>query len=132
MTVNMQDSKAARFGTLCTLYFSQGVPWAFIAVAFVAYLVGHDTYNISDEEVASLTLMGTLPWMFGKLLLGPMIDRYQSSSMGQRRPWILLSQFGMILTMASFLLIDSPETNLASIGMFFLIHNIFAALQDVS
>ena len=132
MTINMQDSKAARFGTLCSLYFSQGVPWAFIAVAFVAYLVGHDTYDISDDEVAALTLMGTLPWMFGKLILGPMIDRFQSSTMGRRRPWVLISQFGMVVTMAAFLLIDEPETDLAAIGMFFLIHNIFAALQDVS
>ena len=132
MTINMQDSKAARFGTLCSLYFSQGVPWAFIAVAFVAYLVGHDTYDISDDEVAALTLMGTLPWMFGKLILGPMIDRFQSSTMGRRRPWVLFSQFGMVVTMAAFLLIDEPETDFAAIGMFFLIHNIFAALQDVS
>ena len=132
MAITLQGSKPARFGTLCSLYFSQGVPWAFITVAFVAYLVGHDTYDISDDEVAALTLMGTLPWMFGKLILGPMIDRYQSSIMGRRRPWILFSQFGMIVTMATFLTIDNPETDLAAIGMFFLIHNIFAALQDVS
>jgi len=132
MAITLSESKPARFGTLCSLYFSQGVPWAFIAVAFVAYLVGHDTYDISDKEVAALTLMGTLPWMFGKLILGPMIDRYQSSTMGRRRPWILFSQFGMIVTMAAFLSIDSPETDLAAIGMFFLIHNVFAALQDVS
>ncbi|MBF14538.1 MAG: hypothetical protein CMA97_03370 [Euryarchaeota archaeon] len=132
MAITLQESRPARFGTLCSLYFSQGVPWAFIAVAFVAYLVGHDTYDISDDEVAKLTLMWTLPWMFGKLILGPMIDRYQSSTMGRRRPWILLSQFGMIVTMAAFLFIDNPETDFAAIGMFFLIHNIFAALQDVS
>lgn len=132
MAITLSESKPARFGTLCSLYFSQGVPWAFIAVAFVAYLVGHDTYDISDKEVATLTFMGTLPWMFGKLILGPMIDRYQSSTMGRRRPWILFSQFGMIVTMAAFLSIDSPETDLAAIGMFFLIHNVFAALQDVS
>ena len=101
MAITLQGSKPARFGTLCSLYFSQGVPWAFITVAFVAYLVGHDTYDISDDEVAALTLMGTLPWMFGKLILGPMIDRYQSSIMGRRRPWILFSQFGMIVTMAT-------------------------------
>ena len=70
MAITLSESKPARFGTLCSLYFSQGVPWAFIAVAFVAYLVGHDTYDISDEEVATLTLMGTLPWMFGKLIWG--------------------------------------------------------------
>ena len=46
MAITLQESKPARFGTLCSLYFSQGVPWAFIAVAFVAYLVGHDTYDI--------------------------------------------------------------------------------------
>lgn len=132
MAITLKGSRTARFGTLCSLYFSQGVPWAFIAVAFVAYLVGHDTFDISDDEVATLTLMGTLPWMFGKLILGPMIDRYQSSTMGRRRPWILFSQFGMIVTMGAFLLIDNPETDLAAIGMFFLIHNIFASLQDVS
>ena len=76
--------------------------------------------------------MGTLPWMFGKLILGPLIDRYQSSSMGRRRPWILGAQLGMIVTMAAFLAIDAPEENLQAIGLFFLVHNIFAALQDVS
>tara|TARA_Y100001954_G_C15829539_1_gene614397 strand:- start:609 stop:1883 length:1275 start_codon:yes stop_codon:yes gene_type:complete len=114
------------------LYFFQGVPWAFIAVAFVTYLVGLETIDVSDDQIATLTLMGTLPWMFGKLILGPLIDRYQSSSMGRRRPWILGAQLGMIVTMAAFLAIDAPEENLQAIGLFFLVHNIFAALQDVS
>ena len=128
----LNESKLSRYGTLCALYFFQGVPWAFIAVAFVTYLVGLETIDVSDEQIATLTLMGTLPWMFGKLILGPLIDRYQSSSMGRRRPWILGAQLGMIVTMAAFLAIDAPEENLQAIGLFFLVHNIFAALQDVS
>ena len=52
--------------------------------------------------------------------------------MGRRRPWILGAQLGMIVTMAAFLAIDAPEENLQAIGLFFLVHNIFAALQDVS
>ena len=128
----LNESKLSRYGTLCALYFFQGVPWAFIAVAFVTYLVGLETIAVSDEQIATLTLMGTLPWMFGKLILGPLIDRYQSSSMGRRRPWILGAQLGMIVTMAAFLAIDAPEENLQAIGLFFLVHNIFAALQDVS
>ena len=79
----LNESKLSRYGTLCALYFFQGVPWAFIAVAFVTYLVGLETIAVSDEQIATLTLMGTLPWMFGKLILGPLIDRYQSSSMGR-------------------------------------------------
>ena len=128
----LNESKLSRYGTLCALYFFQGVPWAFIAVAFVTYLVGLETIDVSDEQIATLTFMGTLPWMFGKLILGPLIDRYQSSSMGRRRPWILGAQLGMVVTMAAFLAIDAPEENLQAIGLFFLVHNIFAALQDVS
>ena len=56
MAITLKGSRTARFGTLCSLNFSQGEPWAFIAVAFVAYLVGHDTFDISDDEVAALTL----------------------------------------------------------------------------
>jgi len=38
----------------------------------------------------------------------------------------------MAITIAAFLLIDDPADDLKMLGMFFLIHNIFAALQDVS
>ena len=76
--------------------------------------------------------MGMIPWIIGKLLLGPIIDRYQFKSMGRRRPWVLISQLGMMLTMAAFLLVDDPAEDLETLGLFFLIHNIFAALQDVS
>ncbi len=130
MATNMTDSKKSRLATLCALYFSQGVPWAFITVAYVTYLVGKD--SITDAEVATLTLMGMVPWIIGKLVLGPMIDRYQFKPMGRRRPWILISQLGMIITIAAFLLIDSPDSNLGQVGLFFFVHNIFAALQDVS
>ena len=34
--------------------------------------------------------------------------------------------------MAAFLLVDDPAENLGTLGLFFLIHNVFAALQDVS
>ena len=60
MAITLSESKPARFGTLCSLYFSQGVPWAFIAVAFVAYLVGHDTYDISDEGSSDIDIDGDI------------------------------------------------------------------------
>ncbi|MEE2759590.1 MAG: MFS transporter [Candidatus Thermoplasmatota archaeon] len=136
MSLTMQDSKFARIGNLCVLYFSQGVPWAFITVAFVAVLVENDA--IVDDQVAALTLAGTLPWMFGKLVLGPLIDRVRFPAYGLRRPWIIIAQLGMIVTMATFLTLDDPlaegnlEAGLPTIMLFFLIHNVFATLQDVS
>ena len=130
MPANMQESKAARFSTVCTLYFAQGVPWFFVAGALVIFLV--DNGSMDDDQKRALISAGMAPWIVGKLVLGPIIDRYQIPAMGRRRPWVLLSQLGMILTMAAFLLVEDPAEDLEMLGLFFLIHNIFAALQDVS
>ncbi len=130
MGLNMQESRFARFGTVCALYFAQGVPWFFIATVLVTFLV--DNNSMDDTQKLALISAGMIPWIIGKLVLGPVIDRYRFPRMGQRRPWVLISQLGMMLTMAAFLLVDDPASDLETLGMFFLIHNIFAALQDVS
>ena len=130
MAFTLQGSRTARFGTLCTLYFSQGIPWFFVATALVTYLV--DKNAMTDDEKLVLLSMGMLPWIIGKLFLGPLIDRIQFRTMGRRRPWVLISQLGMAVTIATFLLIDDPAEDLKMLGLFFLIHNIFASLQDVS
>ena len=130
MGLNMEESRFARFGTVCALYFAQGVPWFFVATALVTFLV--DNGSMDDTQKLALISAGMIPWIIGKLVLGPVIDRYRFPRMGQRRPWVIISQLGMILTMAAFLLVDDPAADLGTLGMFFLIHNIFAALQDVS
>ena len=130
MAVNMQESKITRFGTVCALYFAQGVPWFFVATVLVTFLV--DNGSMNDDQKLALISAGMIPWIIGKLVLGPVIDRYRFPRMGQRRPWVLISQLGMMLTMAAFLLVDDPASDLETLGLFFLIHNIFAALQDVS
>ena len=130
MGLNMQESRFARFGTVCALYFAQGVPWFFVATVLVTFLV--DNGSMDDTQKLALISAGMIPWIIGKLVLGPVIDRYRFPRMGQRRPWVLISQLGMMLTMAAFLLVDDPASDLETLGMFFLIHNIFAALQDVS
>lgn len=130
MATTLQESRTARFGTLCTLYFSQGIPWFFVATALVTFLV--DENSMTDDEKLVLISMGMLPWIIGKLILGPLIDRVQFRSMGRRRPWVLISQLGMAVTIGAFLLIEDPAEDLQMLGLFFLIHNIFAALQDVS
>ena len=126
----MQESRTARFTTVCALYFAQGVPWFFIATVLVTFLV--DNGSMDDDQKFALVSAGMLPWIIGKLVLGPVIDRYRFPAMGRRRPWVLISQFGMLVTMAAFLLVDDPAEDLETLAMFFLIHNIFAALQDVS
>ena len=122
------DNYKARVLTLCALYVAQGIPWGFITVTFVTYLA---VEGVAAKELALLLTLGTLPWSV-KFLWGPVIDRYQFKGYGKRRPWILIAQSGMILILASMLLIPNPSGNVQFFAYIFLVYNIFTALQDVS
>ena len=54
--------------------------------------------------IGALAAAATLPWTF-KWVWGPLIDRFSIPSMGRRRPWIILAQGGMILSIASMTLV---------------------------
>ncbi|GIR75792.1 MAG: hypothetical protein CM15mP78_04910 [Candidatus Poseidoniales archaeon] len=60
----MQESRVARFGTVCALYFAQGVPWFFIATVLVTFLVDDGAMN--DEQKLALISAGMIPWIIGK------------------------------------------------------------------
>ena len=122
------DSYNARVFTLCALYVAQGIPWGFMTVTFVTYLAAE---GVAAKDLALLLTLGTLPWSL-KFLWGPVIDRYQYRPMGRRRPWILLAQSGMILTLILLTSIASAETDIQVIAAMFLVYNIFTSLQDVS
>ena len=122
------DSYSARVFTLCALYVAQGIPWGFMTVTFVTYLAAE---GVAAEDLALLLTLGTLPWSL-KFLWGPVIDRYQYRPMGRRRPWILLAQSGMILTLVLLSFIASAESDIQVIAAMFLVYNIFTSLQDVS
>ena len=124
----LTESYRARVLTLCALYVAQGLPWGFITVTFVTYLAAK---GLGAGSIATLLLLGTLPWTF-KFLWGPVIDRFQYRKMGRRRPWILIAEMGMILTLSTILLVPNPSESFNTIAGIFLIYNIFTSLQDVS
>jgi PAT family beta-lactamase induction signal transducer AmpG len=124
----LEDSYRARVLTLCALYVAQGIPWGFITVTFVTFLAGE---GVGAGELALLLTLGTLPWSL-KFLWGPVIDRFQYPKMGRRRPWVLIAQIGMIVSLSAMLLIPDPTSDLTLIASMFLVYNIFTSLQDVS
>jgi PAT family beta-lactamase induction signal transducer AmpG len=125
---SLVESYQSRVITLCVLYIAQGIPWGFITVTFVTFLAGE---GVSAGKIATLLLMGTLPWTF-KFLWGPVIDRFQYRPMGRRRPWILFAETGMILTLSLILLLPDPGSSFTAVAGIFLVYNIFTSLQDVS
>ncbi|MDG2292563.1 MAG: MFS transporter [Phycisphaerales bacterium] len=126
--MNLTDRPLLRLFTLCILYVAQGIPYGFVSVTLAAYLAEQ---GMSVGEIGALVAMGTLPWTF-KWIWGPMIDRFGIPSMGRRRPWILLAQCGMIVTIAIMAFVPSMTESIVLVGWMVFAHNVFNSLQDVS
>ena len=117
-----------RLFTLCSLYLAQGIPWGFMAITLPAYLADR---GLGTAAVGATMSMTTIPYTF-KFIWGPLIDSFTIPSLGRRRPWILLAQLMMALTVIAMIAIPDLTAGLAALSWMILIHNVFNSLQDVS
>ena len=124
----LTENKASRTIALCILYVAQGLPSGFANVAFVAFLV---TNGIAVEQIALLFATVYLPWTF-KFIWGPVIDMVTFPRYGVRRPWVLFAETGMILSLATLLLVPDLVASIQLATILLFIHNLFSSLQDVS
>lgn len=123
----LSESRLLRFVVFGILYFAQGIPWGFISVGYVVFLTDQ---GLGNEQVGWAIGLGYLPWSY-KIVWGPLLDRFPSVKLGRRRPYIILAQFLMGLSLL-FLLGPDPTTQLGLLGALLFLHNTFASLQDVA
>ena len=126
-TRNILSSRFGRLATFGILYVAEGIPLGFTAVAMAAYM-RRDGLDVA--QVSAFVAMLYLPWAF-KWAWAPLIDLFKLDRLGGRKAWIVGSLIIMILTLfaAGFIdFVNQFELLLALI----LIHNIFAATQDVA
>lgn len=116
-----------RLATLCAFYFAQGVPWGFVAITLVGWLAKG---GASTQEIGQLMALSTLPWSF-KWMWGPVIDVVRLPG-GRRRPWIIIAQSMMALTMGVLFFFPGLLTTFAALGVTIFVHNCFNSLQDVA
>jgi PAT family beta-lactamase induction signal transducer AmpG len=117
---------APRLTLLSLLYFCQGLPGGFLAVALPVILRGR---GLSMASIGLISLL-SLPWVL-KVLWAPLVDRWWSPRLGRRRTWMVPAMLGMLgctLVLSGF----DPSTDLFAIGVWFLLLNVFAATQDVA
>ena len=134
MSLVLTRSVSLRLGGFAALYFAQGVPIGLLSVAVPAWLAER---GASVGDIAMFTGIVTSPWA-GKLLVGPLMDRFGFPPMGFRRPWVILAQGGLVLSFLGLaacasLLGDAGDerflTGLIAVGF---VINVFAASQDVA
>ena len=125
----LTDHKALRLATLALLYCAQGLPIGLFQVAIPAYMA---SLGMTAAEVGGFIAFVFLPWSF-KLVAGPIMDRFTFAPMGNRRPWVLFAQSGLLLSFALLALLHPEPSShywfLAGLGF---LSNVFGALQDVA
>jgi PAT family beta-lactamase induction signal transducer AmpG len=124
---NLLATRKGRLAAFFLLYTTEGVPLGFAAVAVATQL---RRMGVGPAEIGAFVASFYLPWAF-KWAFGPMIDVFRSRRFGHRRGWILLTQSMMVVTILAVMAVPLPS-GLALFTGILLVHNTFAAMQDVA
>lgn len=124
---NLLSTRRGRLAAFFLLYTTEGVPLGFAAVAIATELRRR---GVGPADIGTFVASFYLPWAF-KWVAGPFVDVFRSQRWGHRRGWILLTQIVMALTLAVLVFIPLPQ-GLALFTAILLVHNSFAAVQDVA
>ncbi|GAB3490896.1 hypothetical protein GCM10027341_03190 [Spirosoma knui] len=126
--LTLSESRPLRYGVFLYLYIMQGVPAGFYTTALTNYFTAE---GVRPDVVGSFIAIIGIPWAF-QFVWGPIIDRFQNSTMGRRKPWVVGSQFMTVLASLAILFVDDPIRQISLLGWLFLIRSLFAAIQDAS
>ncbi len=130
MRLRLPDLLATRRGRLAAfflLYLTEGIPAGFTNTAVATQM---RRAGLSPAVIGAFVGALYLPWAI-KWAFGPFVDVLSSDRWGRRRGWILLTQTMMVVT----ILIATPISFTTALGLFtavILVHNVFAATQDVA
>lgn len=124
----LRESAGLRYFTFFYLYVMQGIPAGFGLTAVVNYLTGQ---GLNSATVASFSAAVGLPWTL-QFVWGPLIDKYQESVVGQRKHWVVLTQLLAAVASLVLLLVDKPTDQLQLMLLAFVVHSVFASIQDAS
>jgi PAT family beta-lactamase induction signal transducer AmpG len=124
---NLFATSRGRLAAFFFLYMTEGIPLGFAATAVATQL---RRQGVGPAEIGAFVGSFYLPWAF-KWAFGPIIDVFASERLGRRRGWILGTQLIMVVTLLSLVALKLPD-QLALFTIILLVHNTFAAMQDVA
>ena len=135
---NLLTTRKGRLAGFFCLYVAEGLPQGFTATAVA---LEFKRMGMSGVALGSFLATIMLPWTW-KWLIGPLVDNFHLKQFGRRKQWIVFAQLGMLATLvASIFLFPTASTaadgtkvftGLALFTTMLIIHNVFAAGQDVA
>lgn len=124
----LEDSAILRYINFIALYFAEGLPMGMLFIGIPAWMAMNDK---SIAEIGSFDVACALPWTF-KFFVAPLMDRYTYLPMGRKRPWVIICQTGLFLSMLAFAFIPDPLSNIHLLVAGGFLVSIFGASQDAA
>lgn len=109
------------------MYISEGIPYGFTSAAMVAYM---RSQGVGLDSIGLFVAALFIPWSF-KWVWAPLVDLFRFNRLGGRKAWIAFCTGMMLVTLAAVLLLDVSR-NFQWLLVFIIVHNLFAATQDVA
>ena len=107
------------------LGFASGMPLYVLFQLVPAWLRSHEV----DLATIGLFALVSLPYTW-KFVWSPLMDRYKLPFLGRRRGWALLTQIGLLFSIAALGRFD-PSVSLQAIVVTVFIISLFSASQDI-
>ncbi len=127
-SLTLAQSRPLRYGVFFYLYVMQGIPSGFYLTALTNYFTAE---GVGPDVVGSFIAIIGLPWAF-QFVWGPLIDRFQGSPMGRRKPWVVGAQLMTLLASSVLLSVQNPVAQISTLAWLFCLRSLFAAIQDAS
>jgi len=121
-----QDILLNRKMLICIfLGFASGMPLYVLFQLVPAWLRSHEV----DLATIGLFALVSLPYTW-KFAWSPLMDRYKLPFLGRRRGWALLTQIGLLFSIAALGQFD-PSVSLQAIVVTVFVISLFSASQDI-
>ena len=125
--MDLLATKRGRLTTFFLLYITEGIPLGFAATAIATQMRRN---GVPPDQIGAFVASFYFPWAW-KWAAGPAVDLFYSDRLGRRRAWIVGCQIVMALTLLAVMPINFT-TQLGLFTVILLVHNCFAAVQDVA
>lgn len=126
--VALSEHRTLRIVTLFLLYVAQGLPLGLVDFALPGWLAQN---GASAAAIGGVLAMMVLPWTF-KLPYGFLMDRYAFLAMGRRRPWIIVSQLGLVVALVATAIANPGVEEIGLLTALAFTLGLCSAVQDVA
>ena len=124
----LADSANLRYFNFISLYFTEGLPQGMLYIGIPAWMAD---IGKSPAEIGAFAVAASVPWTF-KFVVAPFMDRYTYLPMGRKRPWVLLGQLGLILSLIFMALVPDPLENFNWFLVAGFLVSAMGAIQDAA